>query len=182
MDKKIKKIVLTGFVILLIVINLSSLATIYFHKKVRDKKLEEFQYRQEQIHIRGMYRFLKDELQLNNSQFQLFQEINHSNMIKSQNIAEKLNKSRHYMMAEIAKPIPNQKKLDSYAKDIGDLHYELKKLSINHFMELKEICDEEQQEGLQKLFMQMIIDQDSGRNRRGNPPGRGRNRKPGVQD
>ena len=182
MNKKIKKIVLTGFVILLIVINISSLATIYFHKKIRDKKIEEFQNRQEKIHIRGMYRFLKDELQLNNSQFQQFQDINHRNMIESRNIAKKLSVSRHYMMTEIAKKNPDQDKLEELAKNIGNLHYELKMLSIDHFMELKEICNEEQQEGLQKLFMQMIIDQDIGRNRRENQQGRGRNRKPTVQN
>ena len=77
------------------------------------------------------------------------------------------------MMTEIAKKNPNPEILDNYAYEIGTLHYELKKQTINHFLELKKICNEEQQESLQKLFMQLLNDQDGFRR---NPRERGRNR------
>jgi len=42
------------------------------------------------------------------------------------------------------------------------LHYELKKETINHFLELKDVCSSEQQDALEKLFMQMLQKEDHG--------------------
>ncbi len=177
MNKQTKKIILSALIIILIIINLSSLSTIYYHKRIRDKKIEEFNDKKKQLHIGGIHRFIKEELKLDSLQFEQFREAYYKNMRESHNIAEKLNIYRYDMITEVAKINPNERELDKISRNIGDLHYELKKLSINHFMELKEICNEEQQENLQKLFMRMMEDQDSGRNKMRNRDGRrGRNR------
>lgn len=176
MNKQTKKILLSAFVIALVIINLSSLSTIYYHKKIRDKKIEEYKDKREQIHVGGMHRFIKEELNLDSLQFEQFREAYYKNMKETRNIAEKLNIYRHNMLSEIAKINPNQDKLDEISRNIGDLHYELKKLSISHFMELKDICNEEQQENLQKLFMHMMEDQDGNRNKMRNREGKNRNR------
>ena len=177
MNKQTKKILLSVFVIVLIIINLSALSTIYYHNKIRDKKIEEFKDKREQMHIGGMHRFIKEELNLDSLQFEQFREASYENMRETHKIAEKLNFYRHDMISEIAKKNPDLNKLDKLSRNIGDLHYELKKLSTNHFMELKEICNEEQQENLQKLFMRMMEDQDNeGRNKMRNKEGRNRNR------
>jgi hypothetical protein len=176
MNKQTKKILLSSVVIILIIINLSSLSTIYYHKKIRDKKIEEFKNKKEQIHIGGMHRFIKEELNLDSLQFEQFREAYYKNMRESHNIAERLNIYRYDMLSEIAKVNPNQDKLDKLSRNIGNLHYELKKLSISHFMELKGICNEEQQEDLQKLFMRMMEDQDGSRNKMRNRKGKNRKR------
>ncbi len=176
MNKQTKKILLSSVVIILIIINLSSLSTIYYQKKIRDRKIEEFKNKKEQMHIGGMHRFIKEELNLDSLQFEQFREAYYKNMRESHNIAEKLNIYRHDMLSEIAKVNPNQDKLDKLSRNIGNLHYELKKLSISHFMELKEICNKEQQEDLQKLFMRMMEDQDGSRNKMRNREGKNRKR------
>lgn len=178
MDTKTKKTLLISTIILLIVINVSALATIYYNSKIRTKKLAEMNNLKEEVQIRGMHRFIREELKLSDEQFSQFKEITITNMRKSHEIALELNEKRLDMMNEIAKVNPNMKTLDNIANDIGSLHYELKKTTINHFLELKEICNDDQLESLQKLFMQMIQDQD--RNKFGrNPRGRGnRNSRP----
>jgi len=180
MNKQTKKILLSAFVIVLIIINLSALSTIYYHNKIRDRRIEEFKDKREQMHIGGMHRFIKEELNLDSLQFEQFREAYYKNMRETHKIAEKLNIYRHDMISEIAKINPDQDKLDKLSRNIGDLHYELKKLSTKHFMELKEICNDEQQENLQKLFMRMMEDQDNeGRNKMRNKEGRNKNRNRG---
>ena len=79
------------------------------------------------------------------------------------------------MIDEIAKLNPNIENLDSIAKEIGNLHYELKLNTINHFIELKGICNDQQQEILQTMFKQMIMGNDHKRIRKEYQ--RGKNRK-----
>ena len=175
MDTKTKKTLLIGTIILLIVINVSALATIYYNSKIRIKKLAEMNNLKEEVQIRGMHRFIREELKLTDEQFKQFKGITITNMKISHEIVIELNKKRLDMMNEIANVNPNMKTLDNIASDIGSLHYELKKTTISHFLELKEICNDDQQESLQKIFMQMIHDQDRDKFGR-NPRERGRNR------
>ncbi len=178
MNKQTKKSLLILLIVLLVVINISALLTIIYSQKVQEPPLpplENYNLKDE-IASRGMYHFIKDELQLSDKQFEQFRDINRTNMIKSREIASELNRTRREMMNEIAKENPNTEKLDSFAQDIGALHYNLKKLTINHFLELKEICTADQQESLQKLFMKLLSDQDKD-NFRHNAHERGRNRR-----
>lgn len=179
METKTKKTLLISTIILLIVINISALLTIYYHNKIQTKKVVEMKNIKEEARIKGMHRYIKEELKLTDKQFEIFKEISKTNMNSSHEISMKLSEKRFDMMNEIAKVNPNLNTLDSVAKNIGLLHYELKKSTINHFLKLKEICNDDQQENLQKLFMQLINEQDKndlkrnqrrrGRNRKGNP-------------
>ena len=151
MKTNTKKTLLISSIIILLVVNISALSTIIYNNKTRSNKLEEINKIQEEMRQQGMRKFFQDELNLNDDQVEEF----HSSFTKyseeSREIAYKLKNERHEMMIELAKINPNQNKLDIIAKEIGDLHYELKKLTINHFLALKEICNEEQQINLQKM-------------------------------
>ncbi|NOQ27505.1 MAG: hypothetical protein GQ564_19250 [Bacteroidales bacterium] len=179
METKTKKTLLISTIIILIAINISALLTIYYHNKIQTKRAVEMKNIKEESRIKGMHRYIKEELRLSDDQFEVFKEISKTNMNSSHEISIKLNKNRFDMMNEIAKVNPNLNTLDSLAKDIGLLHYELKKSTISHFLKLKEICNDDQQENLQKLFMKLINEQDKndlkrnqrrhGRNRNGSP-------------
>ena len=177
METKTKKTLLISTIIILIAINISALSTIYFHNKIQTKKFVEMKNMKDEVRIQGMHRFIRDELRLTDKQFELFKEMSRANMRTNHNITLKLDKKRYFMMNEIAKENPNMQSLDEIAEDIGSLHYELKKSTINHFLKLKEICNEDQQEDLQKLFMHMTQDQDDHR-RNPREQGRNRNRNP----
>lgn len=177
MNKQTKKTLLVLLVIVLVVVNISALVTIIFSEK-RDLPLNKpFDNEiSEEIESRGMYRFIKDELKLTDEQFDQFRVIHKTSMLKSRKIAVELNNKRQNMMSEIAKENPNLEKLDTIAKEIGELHYNLKLNTINHFLELKDICNEEQQESIQILFMRLLSNQNHDE-LRPNKPRRGRNRK-----
>lgn len=161
MNKQTKKTLLILLIIVLVVINISALVTIIFSKNSVSPPEKPFENQMiEEVESRGMYHFIRDELKLSDEQFDQFRVIHKTNMIKSRKIAIELSGKRREMMTEIAKENPNQEKLDGIAKEIGELHYQLKLNTINHFLELKEICNEEQQESIQRLFMKLLSDQD----------------------
>lgn len=155
-----KKTLLISGIILLVFVNISAISTIFYHNKTQKEKFIEMERMREEVRVRGMRQFIGDELKLSTEQLNQFKELSRKNMISTHEINQKLNNYRSLMMNEIAKEIPNENTLDNIAKEIGALHYELKKNTIDHFLELKNICNDEQQKDLQKLFMRMINEQD----------------------
>jgi len=177
MDTKTKKTLLTVTIIVLLVINISALITIFYNSNIKSKELVREKNLKAEMQIKGMHRFISEELNLSEEQFTLFQNVNRENMIKTHNIASKLNNKRREMVNEIAKQNPSEQNLNTIAKEIGELHYELKKATINHFLELKDLCNDDQQESLNKLFYKMIYNQEFDRENR-NPRKRNRGENP----
>ena len=175
MDKLTKKRFLILVIAVLVIINISALVTIYYNSKIQEKRIEKINLQKERIRKIGMYRFFRDELNLSEDQFQEFKSINQFYMNNTHDIGLKLKENKLLMMSEIANKNPNIKNLDSIANEIGHLHYELKLNTINHFIELKDICNDQQQEILQKMFMQMIMGKDNNRMRKEYQRGRNRN-------
>lgn len=151
-----KRRLLIGVIIVLLVINITALATFIYNNNVKQKKDNEIRQMQEQIEVSGMHRYLREELNLTEEQFVLFKELSKEGFDKSKSIAYQLDEKRIEFFDELTKENADEKKLDEIAREIGDLHYNLKKETINHYFELKEICTAEQQKVLGKLFMQMI--------------------------
>ncbi len=160
MNTQTKKHLITGLIIFLVVVNIAALSTIIYRNQTQPKPLDDdyIQFRQ-RVDEQGMYRFFRDELQLTPEQFDRFREINEKNRQQSREIARRMHSKRLEMVEEISKENPDNKKLDQIASEIGSLHYELKRNTYHHFLDLKELCNKEQQEQLQHLFIRMIDDQ-----------------------
>ncbi|MEE4198369.1 MAG: periplasmic heavy metal sensor [Bacteroidales bacterium] len=179
MNTVTKKHLIIGLIIFLVVVNIAALSTILYRNRNLPQPVDQdyIQFRQ-RVEEQGMYRFFRDELQLTPEQFNRFREMNEKNRTASRRIARELHIQRVAMVEEISKENPDPGKLDSIAHEIGKLHYELKRNTFEHFLALKAICNEEQQEKLQHMYMRMIDDQGFGQrpgrmNR--HPERRGRN-------
>jgi len=159
MNTQTKKHLIIGLIIFLVVVNIAALSTIIYRNRTMPQPLENdyVQFRQK-VDEQGMYRFFRDELQLSRDQYIHFREINEKNRQQSREIARALHNKRLEMVEEISKENPDNEKLDQIAREIGTLHYELKRNTYHHFIDLKELCNKEQQEHLQHLFMRMIDD------------------------
>lgn len=177
MNSKVKKQLIIGTIVILIIINISALFTIILHNRTERKHFSEEAFQDNNPRQQGMNYFLRNELNLNDDQYNSFQEINRTYFKKSRDIALELNSNRILMIEEIAKENPNLDKLDQIAKEIGNLHYELKTNTIDHFLELKSVCNDEQQIILQQFFLKLINDQDQEQFRRREGPGRERHGK-----
>lgn len=156
MESTNKKRLLIAAIILLLVINISALATFLFTTNLKQKRFEDIRKTREQIEFNGMHKFLKDELKLNEEQFQIFREAGKKYFRQNREIAQKLDDKRLEFINELTSNQPDDIKLDKISREIGELHYELKKNTIDHYFDLKKICNPEQQKTMDKLFMQMI--------------------------
>lgn len=168
MDSITKRKILIIAIIILFVINISALATIIYNNHQVKKRFVQDENMRKETQNRGMNFFFRDELNLTDEQFEEFKIINKKYFNKSQDIAFKLHNNRILLLEELAKINPNLETMDQVAKEIGELHYELKLNTIEHFMELKNLCNKEQQEYLQHFFMKIIEDQDNSSPRRRN--------------
>lgn len=156
MESTNKKRLLIAAIILLLVINISALATFLFTTNLKQKRFEDVRKTREQIEFNGMHKFLKDELKLNEEQFQIFREAGKKYFRQNREIAQKLDDKRLEFINELTSNQPDDIMLDKISREIGELHYELKKNTIDHYFDLKKICNPEQQKTMDKLFMQMI--------------------------
>jgi Spy/CpxP family protein refolding chaperone len=152
--------ILIGIILILLVINVSALATFLYNNYSKQRRFNEIRKTQEQVQISGVHRYMREELKLTDDQFKQFNEIGRSNFINSRDIAFKLDEKRIEFIDELTKDNPDDEKLNSLAREIGDLHYELKMNTIKHYFEFKELCNPEQQKALEKLFMKMIQRED----------------------
>ena len=60
------------------------------------------------------------------------------------------------MLSEMAAEDCDSMKLDLLADSIGYLHTNLKKLTYKYYLDIKNICDQQQQEKLEELFSGMF--------------------------
>ena len=126
----------------------------------KTKKIEAINIQKEEIRQSGIHGFFRNELNLSEEQFNEFKKINHMYATKTRNVSIELNNYRHLLIEEIANKDPNKENIDLISRQIGDLHYQLKLYTSDHFLELKNICTNDQQEVLKVLFERMISIQD----------------------
>jgi Spy/CpxP family protein refolding chaperone len=145
-----KNRLLIGAVVLLAAINIAILATIgYHHLPQKDDSADQTE---RPDHSRMMAR----ELELTPEQVIQFEELRKEYAEQNQLLRRELNERYRLIMTELSAPEPNNAFLDSVAKDIGKLHTDQQKATIQHFLELREICSLDQSKQLQRLFKRMM--------------------------
>ncbi|HKK42915.1 MAG TPA: periplasmic heavy metal sensor [Bacteroidales bacterium] len=119
----------------------------------------------------------RGQLGLNDSQKEKFIVFNREFNQRARAITGKMNSLRFHMVEEMAAPHPDRTRIDSICVDIGMLHTELKRATVDYYLKMKSVCTPEQQLELNRFF-ERIINADNGE---GMLPGRGRQgRGPGM--
>jgi Spy/CpxP family protein refolding chaperone len=113
-------------------------------------------------------RFIANELNLTKDQEVQFKELRQQYSRQSQESREALGDHYKQIMIELGSPEPNEQLLDSLAKQVGILHIDQQRATINHFLSLRKICSFDQYEKLQELFIRMRNREQMGR-REGSP-------------
>lgn len=180
MNKLTKKQLLIGGLILLFVINIAALGTIIYQnqKYKAPAKEEEYSERSWRENRKGKkekdfrhkghkdddYKkrrgnrfdhFIKDELNFDEDQFSKFLDLREKNKEKQHNTVRKLSLKREEMMKELSAENPDTTELKQIAKQIGNLHEELKKGTIEHFIQVKAICNPSQKKKFNELIQKM---------------------------
>ncbi|MBI9038111.1 MAG: periplasmic heavy metal sensor [Bacteroidales bacterium] len=146
--KKRLVVLLIGF---LLIINVAAISTIVFHRyMISDRVLQNKK-------IENPVRFMRKALSLDSEQEKIFTNLNSDYQKNSSKTLESLKTKRVEMLKEISLPDPNIEKLDEIADEIGVLHADLKKLTINNFLDMKENCTPEQQQKLKKMYRKILM-------------------------
>ncbi len=101
-------------------------------------------------------RYFRDQLNLSSEQMEKFKEINPVFRPKARSITLELAEKRRLMLLEMAAPKSDTLRLNSLCDSIGQLHSDLKKITYWYFLELKSICNPQQQGKLEQVFGEMF--------------------------
>lgn len=155
MIKTQNKGILIWIIVILAVTNISTLGTIIYHSCFQEDIVQENS--PEPINIPDGYlgRFFRDELKLNFEQHQQFRTFRQHFHQEANLVTDKMNINRKELMLELGKEKSDTAYLEKLAEEIGDLHADLKHLTFGYYLEMKNVCTEEQKEKLFQIFSSM---------------------------
>ncbi|MCY1722597.1 periplasmic heavy metal sensor [Prolixibacteraceae bacterium Z1-6] len=167
--------ILIWVIVILAATSLSMGISFWYHKQ-QDKKAAEKQKQQVEMPSEQRTRFFREQLNLRQDQMDIFRELNREYNRSARRISNQLEDLRIKMVEEMGQQSPGKEELDSISENIGNLHSDLKKLTIQYYLDMKEVCDEDQQQKLNEIFLTMSKSkEDVSLPRRG---GRGKGRGP----
>ena len=163
-------------IVVLAIMNITTLITILYQKNQSEDA--EFvtapdQVQSESSSIQYSGRYFRDQLNLSRDQMNRFVQFNPVFRQQARSINIGLDRIRHQMLTEMAKKNSDNNKLNMLSDSIGYLHSNLKKLTYRYYIDIKSICNQEQQKKLEQLFGEIFAsDMHMGQNGKGNPNGR----------
>jgi len=154
--------ILIWLVIALAILNVSTIAAILWH---RGHIIYESRMHSERLGLFGAPKFpgwhLKEKLKFSNKQSEDFDLIRKDFNISAKDIANQMQSLRMNILNELAKDNIDTIAIYKYAKDIGNLHSDLKKKTIKFYIEIKNICNPGQKDTLSFIFKHFIQTEDN---------------------
>jgi len=146
--------ILIWMVVILAATSLSMGLSFWYHKQ-QDKKAAIKAEETIEMPSEQRTRFFREQLNLRPDQMNTFRNLNRNYNREAKQISFQLESLRIEMVQEMGRKNPNQKTLGNITKEIGKLHTELKELTIKYYLDMREVCDANQQEKLNEIFMSM---------------------------
>lgn len=165
---------------ILAVMNIATIITVLYNKNQAGKEkvvIENNQTESETTSISYSGRWFRDQLNLNSEQMARFVEFNPDFRGTVRNINMHLNLLRQKMLSGMTAEKCDTIMLNILSDSIGILHSNLKKVTYKYYIDIKNICDKQQQEKLEQLFGGMFAGDDRmGQYGKGGQQGRRRGR------
>ena len=143
----------------LVIMNLSTLITIAYHQRQSDKSLVSATADPKQLEVNAdkfSGRFFRNQLNFSDEQMEKFRQINPLFRPKVREITIELAQKRQLMLREMSSVHCDTTRLNALSDSIGYLHSNLKKLTYRYYLEIKGICNSEQQKNLEILFSEVF--------------------------
>lgn len=167
-------------IVVLALMNFATIITVIYNrnKDGNEEVIAESNLNQaETTSVRYSGRYFRDQLNFDSEQMSRFVEFNPVFRENVRNINNDLNLFRKQMLSEMAAENCDTTRLNSLSDSIGSLHADLKKLTCKYYLEIKNICNQQQQQKLEQLFGGMFAsDGQMGQYGKGNQQGRRRGR------
>lgn len=102
-----------------------------------------------------MKEFVKNELELNEQQFETYCNLKNNNIEKTKIHISKIRKLKKDIVLEIMKENPDKNRLNALSDSIGNEQSKLQIEMNDHFLEVKEILNKDQKTKLKELMIKM---------------------------
>ena len=152
--------ILIWIIVILIATNLSMGISFIYHKQQDKKFMELLEEAAIEVPSERRTRFFREQLSLGQDQMDIFRELNRDYNKTAWQVTHQLETLRAEMVRELGKENPSEKKLDSISKQIGELHTNLKKETIDYYTQMKVVCNDEQKVKLNEIFISMLKKKD----------------------
>lgn len=147
---------LIWLVILLLAINAATVASLFYHTHKKSVAAEENQTsKPEESSERGT-QFFGEQLNLNPDQILQFREIHREYNRSANRIIREMEFYRIQMVNEMGKPDTDREQIRQNNQEFGKLHEDLKNITADYYLKMKDLCNEEQQQRLYEIFSDMV--------------------------
>lgn len=162
-----KKRLLIGIIVILVVINISALSTIAFHKykysRIRNiEQRDNFKQQQENKGLKQqknyhsrVKQFVRRELELSDEQFEQYSKLKDINMEETHEIMQQIGQKKQLIFKEFCKENKDTMALTKLTKEIGQLHITIQKETLRHFNAIEEILSPDQQIKFRRMLCKM---------------------------
>lgn len=165
METKKKNKILIIALIILVVVNMATVASIWLMKptamKYKHKYKKENRYKSDKSNRED--RFIK-KLDLNERQAIEFKEEKKLHFQKISVYRDSIMTRKQLIVEEIFKENPDTNLIKTYNDSIGILNTKVEKLNYNHFIRIKEILNTKQQDKFKEIVQKASL-RDKGKNR-----------------
>jgi Spy/CpxP family protein refolding chaperone len=157
-------------VALLVIMNIASLATVWFQQHHRPEPFPPAGPPQDRMNA-----FLKHELELTEAQAEKLASLQREHFQQAKALHDRIRDLKHELFNELALDAPDTLQVERLAEAIGVQQRELEKAAFYHFLAFKRLCTPAQQKKLDRLFDELLRMMDP---QRRPPPADARERPP----
>jgi GTPase SAR1 family protein len=142
---------LQWIVVLLLLLNLSTIAGIVYHN-YQEKNNDELLISDSQNESRLNGRYFRQTLGFDNEQMEAFRAANRLFQPKANAIIISIDSLKNDIFEELKKSNPDTEKLNRLSEGIGLKHTALKKETNQFYLNIKQVCNPSQKELLNEVF------------------------------
>ena len=142
---------LTWAVILLVVLNITTISTILYHNYTENVNSKTIVLNTDGNNMLTG-RFFKQTLGFNQTQMNVFREANREFRPKANGIILQIDSLKNEMFIELKKNKSDTVRLNTLSTETGTLHAELKRETNRFYLKIKTVCTPRQLEQLQTTF------------------------------
>lgn len=159
-----KTTILSIAVILLLLLNITTVVTIFIHSRNEKKTEMVVSLSQEGAgcHLNGKY--FKQNLKFDEQQMDAFRSANREFQPLANNIVMEIDSVKTLIFKELKKEKPDTLVLNQLSEETGNLHTELKKETNRFYLKMKKVCNPEQLLQLEDVFSPLFMTNCNGNN------------------
>lgn len=146
--------VLRWLVVILLATNAATIFSVIYHSQRESS--EVVVPTKEVVPQHQRTRFFREQLDLDPQQVDVFRDVIRHYNRHGHVLTREMEALRVAMVEELGRTMPDSLRLDSISKEIGALHYQLKKETVDFYLGMKVACKPGQEKRLYEIFLKMV--------------------------